>query len=150
MVLLWVHWLILWQIYKVPHHHHPPECTNSRRVCFCSNETVLLVSPRSLWGCLSERLNCPAVTTEISISVTPTHTTTRARSLGCLLCACLCLEILRVLFVASERVRVRIDAREIWICGDIDQVERSQGEHSVWERGPAPVGRRRRRRRRRS
>lgn len=35
--------------------------------------------------------------------------------------------------VYGERVRVRIDIREIWICGDIDQVECSQGEHLVRE-----------------
>jgi len=34
---------------------------------------------------------------------------------------------------SAERGRVTIDTREIWICSDIDQVERSQGEHSVWE-----------------
>lgn len=31
--------------------------------------------------------------------------------------------------VRAERARVRIDTREIWICGDIDQVECSQGEY---------------------
>lgn len=35
--------------------------------------------------------------------------------------------------IYGECERVRIDIREIWICGDIDQVECSQGEHLVWE-----------------
>lgn len=90
-----------------------------------------LASPSSLTvGCLSEPLNCPAVTTQISISLTRTHAPL-ARS-AALLCACLCLGSA---FIWRERVRVRIDIREIWICGDIDQVECSQGEHLVWERG---------------
>lgn len=59
-------------------------------------------------GCLSECLNCPAVTTEISISVTP-----------------------HALNVCGEYVRMKIDFREISICPDIDQVECSQGEHLV-------------------
>ena len=88
----------------------------------CFNEIVL---PRSLTvGHLSERLNCPAVTTEISISVA--HT--RLRSLGL---------VMRMfapqIRVHGECVRVRFDRREIWICGDIDQVERSRGEHLVGE-----------------
>lgn len=73
-------------------------------------------------GCLSERLGRPAVTTEISIFLTHARSTRSAS-----LCACsrprLC--------VRGERVRVRIDIWEIWIRGDIDQVECSQGERLV-------------------
>lgn len=44
----------------------------------------------------------------------------------------MCVSVPRIR-VHGERVRVRVDIREIWICGDIDQVECSQGEDLVRE-----------------
>lgn len=89
----------------------------------------------SLRGCLSERLNCPAVTTQISISLTRTHAPlARPCYVACLLPR---------IRVYGERVRVTTDTREIWICGDIDQVERGRGEDLVLERDLASVESRR-------
>lgn len=87
----------------------------------------------SLWGCLSERLNCPAVTTEISISLTHTRSAHSA-----LLCACLCLESA---FMA-KRVRVRIDTREIldlwWHWSSGVQPGRRFSLRGVWLQIAAP------------